>query len=187
MSSKGCYQEPWNDFPSMWATKAKYFKWLSGQIRSASTHYPIKTEFKKNAKRLLTPEERGSGRFHANTQKVGDCNICGGSFKDDDLEVDHKECSDGCHDNATAESYLWHCLGAVTSMYQLLCKPCHKVKSYAEKYGMSFEDARIEKEMIKICKGKGCPEKVWLIKRGVVPEGSKPKRKDQVREVLKQG
>lgn len=187
MSSKECYQEPWNDCPELWTTKAKFFSWVRGQLRSASTHYPVKTIFKKSSMRPLTSEERSSGRFHANTKSVGECVLCKESFKGADLEVDHKVASDGCYDHETAEGFLWHCLGAVKGMYQLVCKPCHKIKSYADKYGITFEEAKIEKGVIEICKGKGSPEKVWLIKKGVVPEGNKSKRKGQVREVLKQG
>jgi hypothetical protein len=46
----------------------------------------------------------------------------------------------------------------------LACKPCHKVKSHAEKTGLSFEDALAEKRAIAFEK-KGTEEVVAFCKK----------------------
>ena len=35
---------------------------------------------------------------------------------------------------------------------QISCKPCHRIKSYADRMGWSFERAKIEKEAIEFSK-----------------------------------
>jgi len=35
---------------------------------------------------------------------------------------------------------------------QCVCLPCHKIRSYAQKQGLSFDEAAIEKEAIRILK-----------------------------------
>ncbi len=64
---------------------------------------------------------------------------------------------------------------------QLVCKPCHKAKSYSEKEGLSFEDALVEKQVIAAAK----ESQAWLLARGMVPASNAAKRREQIREVLK--
>ncbi len=35
---------------------------------------------------------------------------------------------------------------------QLVCKPCHGIISHSQRKGISFEEAKIEKEIIALCK-----------------------------------
>ena len=37
---------------------------------------------------------------------------------------------------------------------QLVSKDAHKIKSYAEKHNMTFNEARVHKEVIELCKDK---------------------------------
>ncbi len=176
---------PWLAYPDVWPTKSSYFVWLRGRLRSIWKDYPPRNIWKSQKMRPLTNGERSCGRFHRNTKKVGVCELCEEPFKGADLEVDHIECSDGCFDQSTAEKFLWHCVFLTGIKFQLVCKPCHKIKSYAERHGMTFEEARIEKMVISICQGSGCPERAWLVERGVKALGSKKERRAQVRNVLK--
>lgn len=58
---------------------------------------------------------------------------------------------------------------------QLVGKEAHKIKSYAERKGIAFEDALIEKRVIQIIKDK--KDKQFFIDRGMeVPKNSKERR-----------
>ena len=65
---------------------------------------------------------------------------------------------------------------------QLVSKEAHKIKSYAERMGITYEQATIEKQAIKICKG---DEKKWLRERGVDPASNAKQRRSQVVATLK--
>ena len=58
----------------------------------------------------------------------------------------------------------------------------HKIKSFAEKKGISFEQAVIEKEAIAICKAK--KDVQWLKENGIIPASNSAKRRVQIVERL---
>ncbi|MNY60034.1 hypothetical protein D3C86_1965410 [compost metagenome] len=65
---------------------------------------------------------------------------------------------------------------------QFVDKECHKIKSHAEKQGISFDEAKTEKFIIELCKNK--QDVQWLKDKGFVPASNQTKRKEQIREVL---
>ena len=163
-------------------SQAKYFTWLRSQLRGTWSDNPLRTEWKKTQLRPVTREERLAKVFHSSTKNVGQCYLCEEWFAGSKLECDHKKESDGCVDFETAEDFLWHCAANPPENWELACKPCHKIKSYSERMGITFEEARVDKEAILICKG---DEKVWLISKGINPGKNAKIRRQQVVEVLK--
>jgi hypothetical protein len=67
------------------------------------------------------------------------------------LEVDHIEMAGACNSWDTAQVFLYKLLDC-NDNWVLACKPCHKTKSYAERMGMTFEEAALEKKVIEFCK-----------------------------------
>src|SRR5207245_399688 len=65
--------------------------------------------------------------------------------------VDHVKQAGQCNSLETAQQFL-HNLLDCNGNWVLACKPCHKIKSHAEKTGSSFEEARIAKKIIESCK-----------------------------------
>ncbi|WEY17900.1 hypothetical protein OJIADAOI_00129 [Pseudomonas phage SPA05] len=66
----------------------------------------------------------------------------------------------------------------------VLCKPCHEIKTYAERYGLTLEEADIVKQAIAIQKQKGY-DKVFLQEAGIKPASNAKLRKEQIIEYLK--
>ena len=58
---------------------------------------------------------------------------------------------------------------------QLVSKEAHKIKSYADKQGISFEEAKVEKEVIEIIKQK--KEKEYLQERQLPVSSTKSARR----------
>lgn len=175
---------PWEteEGKQVWKTEATYWSYVRGALRRLWSDYPLRKVWKNSQLRPLTLEEKASGTYHPSTKKVGQCSFCKGWFAGSKLEVDHIEQSDGCTSKTTAESFLWHCLGRVGVDFRLACKPCHKIQSHAQRVGLDFESARVEKEIIELQKTK--KDKEFLSSKGVIPSPNKDKRKLQLREVL---
>lgn len=169
----------------IWKTKAAYFTWLRGNLRRIWQDNPLRKEWKKNQLRLVTKEEKEAKMFHPSTKNVGECYLCLHLFPGSKLQCDHLEESTGCYDHATATEFLGHCAWDDPSNWRLVCVPCHKIKSHATSRGVSFEEARAEKQAIQIIKEK--KDKAWLEERGVVPGKNLKTRREQIIGCLREG
>jgi len=174
----------WEHPLSIWRTKSEYFVWLRGHMRRIWADFPLRSEWKKSQLRPVTKEERVMKLFHPSTKTVGQCYLCQNWFSASKLECDHIKASEGCYDFETAQKFLWHCAADDPDNWALVCKPCHKIKSHAERQGLSFEESRIEKEIIAIVKAK--KDKSFLQNAGITPASNAAKRKEQLREYLKE-
>lgn len=176
--------KPWLDENSIWKTEATYWSWLRGGLRKLWSDYPLRKEWKKNALRPVKPEEKKAKVFHSSTKNVGQCSFCGEWFPGSKLEVDHKIPSDGCVSVETAEAFLWYCAGTNSRDFQLSCKPCHKIKTHAERYGMTFEEARVEKDSIAFEKLPIASQRRFFEQRGVDVPTSNPKRRKAYKTIM---
>lgn len=140
--------EPWEKYPNIWKTRSAFFTWLRGAIRQVWSRYPAKLAWKQ-AQLTKTPPEGYKGRG----KSFGVCYYCGCSFTASALEVDHVQEAGSCNSWDDAKNFLTKLLDC-NDNWVLACKPCHKIKSYAERSGKSFEDARLEKQVIAILKDK---------------------------------
>lgn len=139
-------KEPWEAYPSIWKTSAAFFAYLRGALRQVWSRYPAKLAWKqKNL--TTTPPEGYTGRG----KKFGTCHYCGDQFTASSLEVDHVKQAGTCNSWETASTFLYNLL-ACDGNWVLACKPCHKVKSYAERMGVSFDEATAEKKAIEYSK-----------------------------------
>lgn len=178
---------PWELYPAIWKTEAAFLSYIRGGIRRHLwAKSPIKLEFVKHARKMITnPNEK----LRKGRPKVwgGVCEICGGEFPLKNMEVDHKT---GEYTLRRVEDIQAFVEGIVFVTFEdlaLLCKPCHLAKTYAEREGMSHEDAIIEKKAIEICKGNAASVKLWLKIYGIEPAATAKARREQVVQALKEG
>jgi hypothetical protein len=75
------------------------------------------------------------------------CYYCKQWWAASSLEVDHVDQAGACGSWEEAAEFM-HKLLDCNGNWVLACKPCHKVKSYAERSGLSYEDALVEKKVI---------------------------------------
>lgn len=97
------------------------------------------------------------------------------------LEVDHKNgnVSLTCWEDVLP--FIQHMVPPPDNM-ALVTKEAHKIKSYAERQGIPFEEAVIIKKAIDIQK-KG--DKVWITRQGEVPASNAKARREQIIEILR--
>ena len=166
----------WEIYPHIWATESAYMSWLRGGIRRYLwAKNPVKLEFiKQNRIKIPNPNPRGK------VKEVweGVCALTGNIFPIGDMEVDHKE---GNHSLKTLDDLVPFVKGIVMITLddlQLVSKEAHKIKSYAEKQGISFEEAKIEKEVIEIIKQK--KDKVYCVEHNLVVESTQSLRRKAI-------
>lgn len=169
--------KPWELYPQFWKTEAQFWTFLRGCIRRGLwERSPVKLDFKN--KNCFPPPEDYTGRAKSGAY----CYLSGKWEGKSKLEVDHIEgnVSLTCWEDVLP--FIQHMIPPPDNM-ALVTKEAHKIKSYAEKQGISFEEAVIEKKAIEICKG---DEKSWITSKGFTPESNAKLRRKQVVEILTQ-
>ena len=173
---------PWEEYPHIWKTQAAFMSWVRGGIRGGLwKKHPIKLEFlKENMIMVPNTNPRSMKRFPF--VKAARCALCKRTTPQKDVEVDHLTGNHSLRSMDDLRAFVEAMLFVTKDDLQLVCKPCHKVKSYAEKEGISFELAFATKEAIAIQKTK--KDSTWLKERGIIPASSAPKRRIQIIQQL---
>lgn len=174
--------EPWEAYPSIWKTKAAFFAYLRGGLRSVWSRYPAKLKWKDSQ----TTTEKPEG-YTGRGKSFGKCHYCGEMFTKSSLEVDHVQQAGTCNSWETANEFL-HNLLDVNNNWVLACRPCHKIKSYAERSGTDFAEAMLQKQVIAFMK-RGKDEILNFCHANGYPRASLKtvaQRKQAVTEILRQ-
>ena len=137
---------PWEQLPFVWKTEAEYFQWLRGQMRKAWSRHPIKIEFMK-ANRVKAPIGKQIDKLTGKPKEIWaqTCVQCEQQHPQSNTEVDHIVRAGSFRNWEECEAWLMALMQINFAELQILCKPCHKIKSYAETHGLSFDDAAAQK------------------------------------------
>lgn len=134
-------QEPWEMYPEVWDTKSKFFTYIRGNMRKTWMRYPAKIIWKNT--KLVIPPHGYTGR----AKKLGQCEYCANWFAASHLEVDHIDQAGSCNSWDDFTQFVKKLLDC-NNNWRLSCKPCHKIKSLAERKGVSMEEAALLKDVI---------------------------------------
>lgn len=171
-------KEPWIEYNHIWATKSAFFTYLRGALRRAIwERWPGKIEFKNEA--CSPPPEDYKGRAKSGAY----CALSGEWTGKSAGEIDHIIGNVSLKDWEDVLPFILHLCASKDNM-QFVSKGAHKIKSYAEKKGISFWEASLEKLAIQICKEKKDAE--WLQERGIKPDKNGLKRRGQIIKQLKE-
>lgn len=179
MSKDDEYKEfkPWEWYPHLFKTEAAFWSYLRGGIRRGLWEKsPIKLDFKNNS--CTKPPKDYYGRAKSGQY----CALTGEWEGKSKLEVDHIEGNVSLRSVEDITKFILHMIPPPDNM-ALVKKEAHKIKSYAEKQGITFEEAVIQKEAITIMKGN---DKKWLTQRGLIPESNATKRRKQIVDYLRE-
>lgn len=152
---------------------------LRGAIRQVWRFHPTKLS-------LLLKNTIVDNDPNTRTKWLHECSMCANLFKGSDIEVDHIKGENSLLSFEDLETFAKSIIGVGWDDLQLLCKPCHEIKSYQERYNLTFEEAKKEKAVIAITKLTAGKQKKWLTDNGVKkPASNLEGRTKQIREVLK--
>jgi hypothetical protein len=140
-------RKPWEIPETPWKTEAAFMSYIRGGIRkSIWSRYPIKTIFIKNNRvRGINPK---TGRECYG----GICYITNKFFPESDLEIDHREGNYSLKNIDECSSFLKKLLYIDFDDLAFVSKGAHKIKSYAQRQGITYREAEIEKGVIAKCK-----------------------------------
>lgn len=174
--------QPWIDYPHIWRSESAYLSFIRGGIRRYLwSKNPIKLEFEKESRvPIVNDNPRSSKRFP--TVAGGKCEMCEGLFKQKDMEVDHRTGEHSLRSFSDIQSFVEGIVFVRKEDLAMLCKPCHGVKSYAERYGYTIAESRIHKQVIEMDKKPVKQVVAFLTKHGYDPAKTKDKRKEQLVE-----
>lgn len=188
-------KEKWDYYTHIWKTEAAYLSWIRGRIRSIWATSPQRSEFiKSQSLKLPKYDEKGEPSRYKNgkikSYKAFRCNECKTICYDCDkisgrktYAVDHKVGNHSLRTFDQAPVFFDAMLRVKAEDLQILCNECHSIKTYAERYDMSLEDAKIYKIAIKICNQK--EDKEFFTQRNLLIPSSEPRRKKAIIEYLK--
>ena len=170
---------PWELEETPWKTEAEFWNWVKGAIRKGWARHPVRTSLLRS-KRVRAPLGRKTKKNPEGLVWAVPCSCCNTLVRESNSEVDHK--------HATEHERWYDDISAfVVRMYfvtfddlQILCKPCHRIKSLADKLKCSFERAKyIEKPRIEFSKKKA-KEQIDILKNlGIIPLKTKDQRVEQ--------
>lgn len=158
--------EPWMQLPEVWPTEASYFNWIRGAMRKAWCRHPVKVSY-MNLHRFKAPLGRVTFKHPKGTPVwATHCETCGKLKKVGDTEVDHIVRAGGC--KSWEEFYPWikSLLHINHESLAIICKTCHRIKSYAEQHNLTFEEAKLAKKVIAFMKQPSSFQRKWLYQKG---------------------
>lgn len=140
-------KNPWDEEGVPWKNETAFYTWLRGVFRRGWSKHPIKLLYKKNTRKLID-NPRG-----ANFKPIwgNQCEQCNEWLPQGKLEVDHVGGYESL-DKDNIEPFVKHLFFVTFDNLQNVCKPCHQIRSYATRCGISFEEAAIKKQQIEILK-----------------------------------
>jgi len=120
-------------------TKAKFMSFVRSGVRQGIWNkHPLKMELLKSRRRRIK-NPRPNPRKGAETVWGFECNICKGEFTQANCEVDHIKGEASLRDIDDIVKFFKDIILVTPSDLQIVCKHCHGIKTYAERYNVSME------------------------------------------------
>lgn len=141
-------QMPWEAYPDIWKTESAFMSWIRGGIRGGLWNkHPVKLEFlKKSRIKIPNTNPRSMKRFPE--VWATKCAITGEIIPLNKAEVDHKTGEHTLRNLDDIASFIKDIVLVTEDDLQIVSKDVHKIKTLAERKGITFEDAVIEKKVI---------------------------------------
>lgn len=169
-------RKPWEEYPHIWKTEAQFWTYVRGGLRRGLWEKsPIKLDYKNSNVGPPPSDYIGRGR------KGAECSLSGVWTMTSKLEVDHKQGNVPVLGWNDLTDFITHIIPPPGSL-QLVDKEMHKVKSYAERQGIPFEEALKRKCVIKIMRG---DFKSFLSSANMEPEKTKAGCERQLTKIVK--
>lgn len=174
---------PWEAAPHIWKTEAAFMNYVRGVLRKGWKTNPLKLDYiNRFRKRIKNPNEKSAKRFPECWGMT--CDICKVDTVQADIQIDHKGDSGAFTKFSDAEAYMKHLFLIDYESIRPLCTSCHSIVSHCQNTGLSFEDAKIDKEVIRLMKDKKQRDKI-LTEHGHKCTNDK-QRREALTKILKE-
>ena len=165
-------------------------------IRSMWSESVFKLEFLKRSSVLIPNTNTRSMKRFPMVRRYK-CAICGGLFGSTEIELDHLDSENTLTSYEHINDFMTNIVLTSPDKLQVLCKDkkskklgvtrfgCHQLKTYSERYNVTFEEARAEKEAKRLVDKK--LDKQFLIDHNVKAENigsTQAVRRKQIVEIL---
>lgn len=163
-------------------------------IRSAWGDSVFKTDFLNKQSILIENTNPRSKKRFPKVRKYK-CAMCGEYFGSTETELDHLVSENALTSYEHINDFFTNIILTSPDKLQVLCKDkktkkdgvvrfgCHNLKSYSERYNVSLEQAKAEKQSIELIKQK--KDKLYLQQYGIsVPSNAAARRKAIVEHLL---
>ena len=141
--------------PEIWKTESAYFSYIRGCIRLAWSKNPVKLKLLKKVKKQIPNPNYGKPRNTKPTVMGAECEICNKDFPMKEIEVDHKNGGTYSLKQVSDIQGFFESICIVSEDdLRVVCKHCHGALTYAARNNISFEEAKLKKKVINICKDK---------------------------------
>lgn len=168
---------PW-DVPGVpWKTEAAFYGWVRGQLRKGWSRHPVKNLLIQN-NRFKKDNGKGRKTWHL------ECDICKQDTPQTKIQIDHIHPAGSLKTTEDIGKFVERLYFVTFDTIRPLCIPCHEIITFAERKGITFEEAIIEKQVVDIMKKSVHDLKIWLQHRHEEYLTPKPLNKDVIRRVL---
>jgi hypothetical protein len=158
-------------------SEKQYLNWLRSAIRSVWSKHPIKL--------ALIQKKRYKAVVGKRAMFVIDCERCKVPHKLALIEVNHKN-TVGSFNLKTFGAWVERVLLVEEDDLELLCKDCHGVQTYSERYNTDLVEAEIQKLRVKFQKLPIHEQDIQLAEMGVkLDKPTAKKRADAYVEYLR--
>jgi hypothetical protein len=143
------------DSGGAWKSEASFWSYVKGVLRRGWMRHPVKLEFIK-ANRIRIPSQQPKGIKEVWGMVCSCCNI---AHPMREIQIDH--CSGDTARLTKVEDIQFaaeHLLLVSFSDLSPLCKGCHGIVTLARDRGVTFEQAKIEKQVIEFSKLKAAQQ-----------------------------
>lgn len=114
------------------------------------------------------------------------CECCGEMFKLGDVEINHRKGENQLLSFEDVLPFTQSILGVGFDDIEVLCKGCHSILTYSERYGVTFEEAKKEKAVIEKINQTVAKQKKELLAAGFTHKdiSNEEKRRECYRKLI---
>lgn len=160
---------------------------VRGAVRKAWMRSPTKLSLL--AKSAIHVSDVPKNKLPKGLTKVSkwlyECNMCKDYFIPSKIQCDHVGGENSLKTYDDMVGFTRSILDVGWEDLQLLCVECHGYKTYSERYDVSLEQAKSEKEVIAVMNSGVVKQKAFIKKHGVTPATTIVKRRYQIRAIIK--
>lgn len=132
-------------------TEKEVITWWRGAVRQLWGNSPFKRKIMDQHKQIVINDNPRSKKRFPKVTKYR-CNISGELYGANDIELDHLESENSLKSYDHAEGFLKTIMFTSPHLLQVLSKEVHKNKTYADRHGVSYEQAKVIKHVISLDK-----------------------------------